>query len=74
LDIDWGNPENAVWVQNKIESQMDAIVNEIKLGKITMPENGSPFNTNRAPTEHLIEFDQENGVMDYALFDFTDFQ
>jgi len=74
LDIDWGNPQNAVWVQNKIESQMDKIVNEIKSWKITMPENGSPFNTNRALTEHLIEFDQENWIMDINLLNPADFQ
>ncbi len=74
LDIDWGKPENAVWIQNIIEQQMDNLIGEIKGGKITMPENANPFNTNKALTDHLIEFDQENGVMDYRLFfpqDFT---
>lgn len=79
LDIDWKTPQNAVWVQNQINTEMNKIIQEIKNGTITMPENAEPFGTNRlfltkdeeGNFGHYIEFDQENGVVDRNLFDFS---
>ncbi|MDR3168554.1 MAG: hypothetical protein LBU27_02065 [Candidatus Peribacteria bacterium] len=68
LDVDRKDPKEAIWMQHQIEAEMERIVENIKNGKITMPENDQPFGTNALWTSHYIEFDQKNGVMDWEVF------
>ena len=78
LDVDWGNPENAVWVRNAIESEMDKVVEKINSWKISMPKNANPFNTNRNFAtnwtddiwSHFIEFEKQWSAWDEKVFEF----